>query len=301
LQIPNLRYKKRQLSSCYDGNTNGASGIAPDICPVINFSRIGVKLMQKLLAFATTAIAACIAITCITSAFVTWDTWAKTSTSAATAQTTVSCPADASKTCLDLNVYEALNIMPREDRPLLDPNLGAYYGGTSSPPNPLTIKPGESVTFFIGPQYFLPRSYTEGNVKYVPHVGAGPVWPIKYPGATVYTNNKITFNSGDSVNPQEVKKEFGHAGVKDDPPSPTSAQYLVASGPITYNNTGEFVATARMQMIRHFYIGCSPANWYFVPEQSDICTAGQSSQGHSTSEQDKLIDITVSRLIKVVP
>lgn len=259
--------------------------------------------MRKMLAFAIAAIATCIATISITAGFITWDTWAKTSNSAATAQTTVGCPANSSIQCLDIDVYEALNIMPREDRPLLDPNLGAYYGGTSSPPNPLTIKQGDSITFFVGPQFFLPQAYTEGDVKYVPHVGAGKMWPIKYPGAAtaVYTNNKVTFNSGDAANPQEVKKEFGHAGVADDPPSPTSAQYLIASGPITYNNTGEFVATARMQAIRHFYRSCSPSDWMFVPTQSDLCPSGQSHQGHSSFNEDRLIDITVSRLIKVVP
>lgn len=259
--------------------------------------------MRKVLAFITTVMIAGITIAGITTAFITWDTWARTDTSAAVAQTTGNCPADVNKKCLDIDVYEALNFMPREDRPLPNASLGAYYGGTSSPPNPLTIKQGESVSyFFIGPQYFLPASYVEAGVKYVPHVGAGPTWPLKYPGSTepVYTNNKVTFNSGDLSNPQQLKKEFSHAAATDIPPSPTSAQFLIASGPITYNNVGEFVATARVQMIRHFYVGCSPSDWLFVPNQSDLCAAGQSPQGHSSSEQDRLIDITVSRLIKVV-
>ncbi|MFH7025092.1 MAG: hypothetical protein ACHBN1_06750 [Heteroscytonema crispum UTEX LB 1556] len=259
--------------------------------------------MHKTLAFITTAIVACITIVSITAAMITWDTWGQTKTSMAVAQTAVDCPANIDRKCLDIDVYEALNIMPREDRPLTDPRLGAYYGGTSSPPNPLEIKQGESVTFFIGPQYFLPASYEEGGTKYVPHVGAGSMWPLKYTNSTepVFTNNKLTFNSGDSSNSQQVIKEFGHAGVKDQPPSPTSAQYLIASGPVTYNNVGEFVATARVQMIRHFYTGCSPADWGFVPTKEDLCPSGQPAVGHSNYEQDKLIDITVSRLIKVVP
>lgn len=258
--------------------------------------------MRKVLAFITTAIVACITIASITTGIITWDTWGQTKTSAVSAQTTVGCPANTTYKCLDINVYEALNIMPREDRPLISPSLGAYYGGTSSPPNPLVITPGESVNFFIGPQSFLPASYVEDGVKYVPHVGAGPMWPLNYPTSAepVFTNNKVTFNSGDPSNPQQITKEFGHAGIIDEPPSPTSAQYLIATGSVTYNNVGEFVATARVQMIRHFYRGCSPSNWAFVPNKDDLCPSGQSPQGHSASTEDKLIDITVSRLIKVV-
>lgn len=274
--------------------------------------------MRKVLTFITTVLITCIAITCITAPLITWGTWANKDTFTATAQTLddqimVPCPADANKKCLDIDRYEALNIMPREDRQLDNPSLGAYYGGTSSPPNPLLIKPGESVNiFFVGPQFFLPKSYMEGDVmegdvmegdeKYVPHVGAGPMWPLlSYPGepGPIFTNNKVTFNSGDPSNPQEVKKEFGHAGVNDDPPSPTSAQYLISSGPITYNNPGYFVATARVQMIRHFWTVCSPSNWAFVPNKDDLCTSGQNPGRHSTSTEDKLIDITVSRLIEV--
>lgn len=256
--------------------------------------------MRKVLAFITTAIIVCITIASITTAIITWDTWGKAKTSAALAQTTVGCPANTNQKCLDINVYEALNIMPREDRPLINPSLGAYYGGTSSPPNSLIIKPGESVNFFIGPQYFLPASYIEGSVKYVPHVGAGSMWRLKYPAPeSVFTNNKVTFNSGDLSNPQQVTKEFGHPPNMGEPTS--SDQYLIASGSITYNNVGEFVATARMQMIRHFYTGCSPSHWGFVPNKDDLCSSGQSNQGHSNYDQDKLIDITVSRLIKVVP
>lgn len=272
--------------------------------------------MRKVLAFITTAIVACITIASIATAIITWDTWGQTKTSAVSAQTTVGCPANTpantdQKKCLDIDVYEALNIMPREDRPLINPSLGAYYGGTSSPPNPLEIKQGESVNFFISPQYFLPASYEENGTKYVPHVGAGPNWSLKNRDnnpiftESVFTNNKVTFNSGDQSNPQQVTKEFGHAGVKDDPPSPTSAQYLIASGSVTYNNVGEFVATARVQMIRHFYKGCSPSEWAFVPNKDDLCPSGQSPQGHSLTiaghNEDKLIDITVSRLIKVIP
>ncbi|NWF60305.1 MAG: hypothetical protein HXY43_13830 [Fischerella sp.] len=270
--------------------------------------------MKKLIAFITTAIIACIAIASITAAIVTWDSWGQTKTSKAVAQTITGCPAYPSKNCLDIDVYEALDIMPREDQPFevnpsseYHPTLGAYYGGTSSPPNPLVIKPGESVTFFIGPQYFLPKSYKIDDTKIVPHVGAGPKYTLrtdsqKYPELSeIYTNNKVTFNSGDPSNSQQVIKEFGHAGVTDEPPSPTSAQYLIASGPITYNNAGEFVATARVQMIRHFFIGCSPAEWGFVPKKEDLCPAGQEHGGHSPASFDRLIDMTVSRLIKVVP
>ena len=200
-------------------------------------------------------------------------------------------------------MYEALNIMPREDRPLVGPSLGAYYNGSSSPPNPLVIKQGESVNFlFIGPQYFLPPSYEAGE-KFVPHVGAGLTWRLLYPSSSepVYTYNRVTFNSGDPSNPQEEKKEFGHAGLKDEPPSPTSAQYLIASSPMIYNNLGEFVVKARVQMIRHFLTVCSPSNWAFVPNTSDLCTSGQSPGRHSDPTEDRLIDITVSRLITVVP
>ncbi|MBO3462773.1 hypothetical protein G7B40_010570 [Aetokthonos hydrillicola Thurmond2011] len=261
--------------------------------------------MKKLFAFMTTLIIACFAIVGVTVVIVSWDSWGQMKTSMAIAQTTVACPANSNEKCLDIDVYEALNIMPREDRPLLGPSLGAYYSGSSSPPNPLVIKPGDSVTFFIGPQYFLPASYLDGGSKYVPHVGAGPMWPLHqndppiFPEA-IFTNNKVTFNSGDPSNPQQVIKEFGHAGVKDDPPSPTSAQYLIASGPITYNKVGEFVAAARVQMIRHFYVGCSPNDWQFVPTKEDLCSSGQTRGVHSPSSQDRLIDITVSRLIKVV-
>ncbi|MEC4812216.1 MAG: hypothetical protein SAK29_02895 [Scytonema sp. PMC 1069.18] len=259
--------------------------------------------MKKFLAFMTTAVIACVFIASMTAVIVSWDSWGHTKTSTASAQTTNGCPADSTKRCLDIDVYEALNVMPRENRVLIDPQLGAQYGGTSSPPNPLVIKPGESVTFFVGPQYFLPASYQQSGTKYVPHVGAGTMWPLYYPGSTtpVYTNNKVTFNSGDSSNPQQVIKEFGHAGLVDEPPSPTSAQYLIASGPITYNRAGEYVATARVQIIRHFWTGCSPANWAFVPNKDDLCSAGETQGAHSSSVQDKLIDITVSRLIKVVP
>ncbi len=258
--------------------------------------------MGKLLAFITTAVIAFITITGITIAFITGETWVSTDTSAAVAQTTGNCVGDTSKKCLDIDVYEALNIMPREDRPLLNPSLGAYYGGTSSPPNPLVIKQGETVNFFIGPQYFLPASYSIESEKFVPHVGAGLMWPLLYPNSSepIYTYNRVTFNSGDPVNPQQVMKEFGHAGVKDEPPSPTSAQYLIASAPVTYNNVGEFVATARVQIIRHFWTNCSPSNWSFVPDQNDLCGSGQNSVRHSASTEDKLIDITVSRLIAVV-
>jgi hypothetical protein len=259
--------------------------------------------MKKFLGLMTTAILTCITIACITTGFITWDSFGQTKNSTASAQVASACPADPTKSCLDISVYEALNLMPREDRPLIGATLDAQYGGSSSPPNPLTIKRGESVNFFIGPQYFLPASYADAaGTKYVPHVGAGKVWKIYYPASSspVYTNNKLTFNSGDTSNPQQVVKEFAHAGTTDDPPSPTSAQYLIASGSMTYNSTGEFVATARLQMIRHFYIGCSPANWYFVPNTGDLCKSGQSPTGHSIPEQDKMIDITVSRLIKVV-
>lgn len=61
------------------------------------------------------------------------------------------------------------------------------------------------------------------------------------------------------------------------------------------------MATARIQMIRHFWINCSPSSWLFVPNKNDLCSVGQSQGGHSAPNQDKLIDITVSRLIKVVP
>jgi hypothetical protein len=265
--------------------------------------------MKKLIAFITTAIIACIAIASITTAIVTWDTWVHTKTSTAVAQTTVACPANPNLPCLDIDAYEALNVMPTEDRELMEPKLGAYYGGTSSPPDPLEIKPGESVNFFIGPQYFLPKSYQMGETKIVPHVGAGPKWALftssdKYPAdlpQTIYTNNKVTFTSGDTSNPQQVIKEFGHAGPTDEPPSPTSAQYLIASGPMTYNNAGEFVASARVQMIRHFFMDCSPSNWRFVPTPEDLCASGQQEGGHSPPVMDRLIDITVSRLIKVVP
>ncbi|MDM9383395.1 hypothetical protein QUB80_22135 [Chlorogloeopsis sp. ULAP01] len=268
--------------------------------------------MKKFLAFITTAIIACISIASITAAVVTWDSWVHTKTSIAVAQKTSACPADSNKRCLDIDVYEALNIIPREDRLLIEPALRASYNGNSSPPNPLVIYPGDSVYFFISPQYFLPASYEllvtdeqgqEKRVKYVPHVGAGKMWPLLYPGSSrpIYTNNKVTFNSGDSFNPQQVTKEFAHAGVTDDPPSPTSAQYLISSGPITYYNLGEFVATARVQMIRHFWTNCSPANWAFVPNTNDLCTPGQNPEVHSKSDEDKLIDITVSRLIKVAP
>ncbi|MBD2526998.1 hypothetical protein [Nostoc sp. FACHB-133] len=256
---------------------------------------------KKILVFITTAIVACISIASLTATIVTWNSWTDSQTSKAVAQKTNSCPGASTKTCLDIDVYEALNLMPRENRPLLNPRLEAQYGGTSSPPNPLVIKSGESVNFFIGPQYFLPASYQENGTKYVPHVGTGTTWPILYPSSTLFTNNKVTFNSGISSNPQTVVKQFSHAGPTDEPPSPASAQYLIASGPITYNNLGEFVATARIQMIRHFWIGCSPSSWLFVPNKNDLCSVGQSQGGHSASNQDKLIDITVSRLIKVVP
>ncbi|GAB1544455.1 hypothetical protein NUACC21_71310 [Scytonema sp. NUACC21] len=258
--------------------------------------------MRKVLAFITTAIIACLIIASITTAIITWDTWGETKTSMAVAQTTVACPTELNKRCLDIDVYEALNIMPREDKPLYSPSLGAYYDGTSSPPNPLVIKPGESVNLFISPQYFLPASYLIDDTKIVPHVGAGSTWPLYYPDSpeAVYTNNKVTFNSGDPSNPQQATKEFGH------PPRTTgepisSDQYLIASGPITYNNLGEFVATARVQMIRHFFIGCSPNHWGFVPMKEDLCPSGQEATGHSPPSLDRLIDITVSRLIKVVP
>jgi hypothetical protein len=258
--------------------------------------------MKKFLGLMTTAILTCIAITCITTGFITWDSLGQTKTSIASAQVTSGCPANSAQQCLDINVYESLNLMPREDRKLLNAELGAQYGGSSSPPNPLVIKPGESVNFFIGTQYFLPASYNGADgIKYVPHVGAGKMWPVYYPNSSnpIYTNNKLTFNSGDVSNPQQVVKEFGHAGTTDDPPSPTSAQYLIASGSMTYNNPGEFVATARLQMIRHFWTNCSPANWYFVPNTGDLCTGGQSQGRHSSATEDKMIDITVSRLIKV--
>ncbi|BAZ24007.1 hypothetical protein NIES4073_48990 [Kalymmatonema gypsitolerans NIES-4073] len=73
--------------------------------------------MRKVLAFITTTIVACITIASITTGIITWDTWGQTKTSAVSAQTTVGCPANTNQKCLDINVYEALNIMPREDRP----------------------------------------------------------------------------------------------------------------------------------------------------------------------------------------
>jgi hypothetical protein len=257
--------------------------------------------MKKIIVFIATAIVACFSIASLTSAIVTWDSWTDSQSSKALAQKVNSCPGASTKKCLDIDVYEALNLMPRENKPLLNPRLEAQYGGSSSPPNPLVIKPGESVNFFIGPQYFLPASYQQNGTKYVPHVGAGTTWPIPYPGLTIFTNNKVTFNSGIPSSPQQVIKEFTHAGPTDEPPSPTSAQYLIASGPMTYNNAGEFVATARIQMIRHYWTVCSPSSWLFVPNTNDLCSVGQSQGSHSPQSQDKLIDITVSRLIKVIP
>jgi hypothetical protein len=181
--------------------------------------------------------------------------------------------------------------------------LRARYGGTFSPLNPLVIKPGESVNFIIGPQYFLPESYKLGDLKVVPHVGAGVgndpyKYQLPYPNSPepIFTNNKVTFNSGDPSNPQEVKREFGHAAAND------SSQYLIASGAITYNNVGDFVASARVQMIRHFYFNCSPRDWWgFVPNKDDLCPIEQESGPHSPISFDRLIDVIVSRLIKVVP
>jgi len=53
--------------------------------------------MRKVLAFITTAIIACVAITCITTALIAWDIWVKTDTSAAVAQTTGNCVGDPNK------------------------------------------------------------------------------------------------------------------------------------------------------------------------------------------------------------
>lgn len=61
------------------------------------------------------------------------------------------------------------------------------------------------------------------------------------------------------------------------------------------------MATARVQMIRHFWTVCSPPDWGFVPNKEDLCSSGQNSGTHSSFNEDKLIDIIVSRLIKVVP
>lgn len=106
-------------------------------------------MKKKILVFITTAILACISIASLTAAIVTWDSWTNSQTSKAVAQKTNSCPGASTKTCLDIDVYEALNLMPRENRPLLNPRLEAQYGGTSSPPNPLVMKSGESVNFLL--------------------------------------------------------------------------------------------------------------------------------------------------------